>query len=71
MRLLLADPRLSSGNCRDKAGNTPVMLALARNQVDSLRELVAHPSVDLDIKDKEGRSLEEKARWVLKLYIMV
>ena len=47
------------------------MLSLARNQVDSLRELVAHPSVDLDIKDKEGRSLEEKARWVLKLYIMV
>ena len=71
VRLLLADSRLSSANRRDKAGNTPVMLALARNQVDSLRELVAHPSVDLDIKDKEGRSLEEKARWVLKLYIMV
>ena len=67
VRLILADPRLSTANHQDNMGNAPVMVALARNQVDSLRELVSHPSVDLDTRDGEGRSLEQRARWVLSL----
>ena len=61
VRMLLADPRLTTANHQDNKGITPVMVALARNQGDSLRELVAHPSVDLDSKDREGRTLDERA----------
>ena len=61
-RLLLADPRLNTHNHKDNNGWTPVMTAIIHKKVNVLRELVAHPSVDLDIGFK-GRSLEEFARW--------
>ena len=61
VRLLLADPRLDP-NQGDNLGFAPVMDAMICRNVDALRELVAHPSVDLDTRDIWGRSLEEVAR---------
>ena len=62
MKLLLADPRLNTHNHKDEYGWTPAMSAINHKQVNALRELVAHPSVDLDTKDKYGQSLEDRAR---------
>ena len=61
VRLLLADPRLDP-NQKDNYGCAPAMTAMFDRKVDALRELVAHPSVDLDTRDSRGRSLEEEAR---------
>ena len=63
VRLLLADPRLNTANHKNDAIRTPVMYAMYYNSVNALRELVVHPSVNLDTTDEEGRSLEEAARW--------
>ena len=65
VQLLLDDPRLNTANCKDKNGNSPVMLAMLYNKVNALRVLVAHPSVDLDTKDGMGWSLQWVARLVL------
>ena len=62
VQLLLADPRLNTANQKDEDGSAPTMLALRRNSLDVLRELVAHPSVDLDTRDEDGLTLEEVAR---------
>ena len=58
VQLLLADPRLSTANHKSNEGYTPVMDAILWKNLNALRELVAHPSVDLDI-GWEGASLEE------------
>ena len=63
VQLLLDDPRLSAAIHKDNLGETPVMFAMRRKKVNALRQLVAHPSVDLDTRDGVlGRSLEEMAR---------
>ena len=62
VRLLLADPRLNTVNHKDRWGRTPVMAAMKWKSVNALRELVNHPSVDLDTRDGSGSSLEESAR---------
>ena len=62
VQLLLADPRLNTVNPKDKWGMTPVMVAMFWKKVNALRELVNHPSVDLDTRDASGSSLEEVAR---------
>ena len=62
VRLLLADPRLDTANHEDDEGFTPVMAAVFCNKVNALRELVAHPSVLLDVRDRDGMSLEDVAR---------
>ena len=64
VRLLLDDPRLSTVNHQNKNGETAVAVAVLHNNENALRELVAHPSVDLDVMDNDGRSMEELARWV-------
>ena len=56
-RLLLADPRLNTHNHKDDNGWTPVMTAMIMKNMNTMRELVAHPSVDLDT------SLDNRARW--------
>ena len=61
VRLLLADPRLDP-NQKNNDGHAPVMNAMFFCKVDALRELVAHPSVDLDTRNRLGWSLEEMAR---------
>ena len=65
VRLLLEDPRLNCVNLKDSYGKTPVMNAMFYNKVNTLRELVANPNVDLDTLDGKWRSLEEVARWDL------
>ena len=62
VKLLLADPRLNSANQKNNDGKTAVMMAIISKSVNTLRELVAHPSVDLDTY-WEGMSLEEVVRW--------
>ena len=64
VKLLLDDPRLSTVNHQNNNGETAVMVAVLQNSENALLDLVAHPSVDLDILDKDGRGLEELARWV-------
>ena len=61
VKLLLADPRLNTANQKNNEERTPVMHAISFKKVNALRELVAHPSVDLDILPG-GMSLEEFAR---------
>ena len=62
VRLLLADPRLTTANHKNNYRCTPAMVAIDSENLNALRELVAHPSVDLDI-GWEGMSLEEFVRW--------
>ena len=65
VRLLLADFRLDTFNDENDHGNTPMMTAINKNQIDVLRQLVSHPSIDLETRNWRGWSLEEMARWVL------
>ena len=58
VQLLLADPRLSTANHKNNFSWTPVMCAIICKKLNALRELVSHPSVDLDI-GREGGNLEE------------
>ena len=62
LRLLLADPRLTSVNTRDCNGRTPLMRAMRCGRVEVVRELVRVEGVDLETRDDEGSSLEEVAR---------
>ena len=63
VKMLLADPRLTSANHKSNKNRTPVTQAMFYECGNALRKLVAHPSVDLDTTDGEGRCLEELARW--------
>ena len=62
VQLLLADPRLNTHNHIGNDDWTPVMTAMYMENINTLRELVAHPSVDLDTRDTMGQSLEDSAR---------
>ena len=62
VRLLLDDPRLTTANHKSDSDGTPVMQAMLYECEEALRELVHHPSVDLDTTDGEGRTLEDLAR---------
>ena len=62
VRLLLADPRLYTFNHENDYGNTPVMTAINRNEIDVLRKLISHPSISLETRNWRGWSLEEIAR---------
>jgi len=64
LKLLLSHPGLSAltlNQKQKKNGATPVMIAAMRNKLEHLAMLAADLRVDLDILDKEGRSLEEIA----------
>ena len=63
IRMLLAHPQFNSANHVNAEGKTPAMLAAAHQNGDALRELVNHQSVDLDILDGDGRSLNQIAGW--------
>ena len=62
LQLLLSDPRLNTANHKNEDGDSPVMAAMLFSNMNILRELVAHPSVDLDTRDCQGTSLEEVAK---------
>ena len=66
LKLLLGHPSLTALtlNHKDKKGDTAVMQALTGKRLEHLAVLIADPRVDLDITDREGRSLDEVARWV-------
>merc|ERR1719319_1356201 len=51
-------------NLRDDEGNSPLMLAVTESSqnVETVRQLVADERVDLDIRDSDGRTLEEMAK---------
>ena len=51
-------------NCPDKLGRTPILLAVEQGSLGCLMALLRFPEVDMETKDKRGRSLEEVARWV-------
>ena len=65
LRQLLSHPGITplTLNQKDKDyGFTPVMVAVVKDRLEHLAELVADLRVDLDTTDKEGRTLEEVAR---------
>ena len=57
---LLAAPGLKL-NERNDNGWTPIMTAIGRGKTEAVLQMAAVSEVDLDVKDKEGRSLEEFA----------
>ena len=66
LRRLLAHPD-TDPNVKDMYGSTPIMVLLQRNydidiQRGRLQALVGSDKVDLDVKDPQGRSLEDLAR---------
>ena len=56
VRLLAPRLNISNANKTDTFGKTPVMVAMQGNQINVLRELVAHPMIELDT------SLEDVAK---------
>ena len=64
LKMLLADPRLTSVNARRGNGLTPLMSAINGGSVECVRELVREKGVDLDTRNDQGRRMEEVARWV-------
>merc|ERR1711953_1046341 len=65
LKLLLSHPSLTALtlNQKDKCyGATPVMWAVNYDKLEHLALLAEDLRVDLDTTDKEGRSLEERAR---------
>ena len=54
----------SDPNLKTLRGNTPLMVLLRRggNVVDLLRAFMECDRVDLELKDQDGRSLEDLAR---------
>ena len=63
VKLILAEPRFTSANVADEMnGFTAVSVAMAEGKWGVLKELVHHPSIDLDLKDKNGRGLDDLVR---------
>ena len=48
-------------NERNNLGDTPIMRAIWRRQTQAVLQMAAVPDVCLDVKDNQGRSLEEIA----------
>ena len=48
-------------NERTNYGNTPIMRAIGSRQTQAVLQMAAVPDVCLDVKDNQGRSLEEIA----------
>ena len=59
---VLAAPGLLM-NERDIGGWTPIMLAVAKRRTDAVRLMVAVNEVDLDVRDDDGKTLEELVCW--------
>ena len=64
VELIMNDPRFSSlVNKPNKNGETAVMLAVHGCKHNAVTRLLRYPSVDLDLKNKNGQSLEDLARY--------
>ena len=66
VQLLLADRRLTTINCINFIGRTPVMSAIYVENENCLRELVSHESVDLDMMTMIWGDPENMARWEIR-----
>ena len=66
VQLLLADCRLTTVNGVNFIGRTPVMSAIYVENENCLRELVSHPSVDLDMMTMIWGDPESMARWEIR-----
>ena len=62
-RLLLAEGRINDVNHLDKEGESLLMVAVKEKRGKTVRKLGAHQNVDLDTRDRRGRTVEEVARW--------
>ena len=61
-KLILAEPRFTSANAQAELEGPAVIVAAIRCHWEVLKELVSHPSIDLDVKDKNGLSLDDLIR---------
>ena len=50
-------------NERTITGCTPLMIAVSYGQTKAVRLMAAKAAVSLDVRDEEGRSLEDIANW--------
>ena len=57
LKLLLADPRLTTTNHKDSLGETPLMSAIINNNKEALLQLVDHPRVNLDLSMDDIKDL--------------
>ena len=66
VKLILAEPNFNSANALAKfktnVASTAVCMAVAMCNWDVLKELVHHPSVDPNVKDKDGMGMDDLAR---------
>ena len=62
VRQLASHPRQGSLNSKDSDGETAIMTAVRRGHADCVLALGRLAGVDLDTRDSDGESLEEKAR---------
>ena len=71
LKLLLSHPTLITLTLNQKYNDvTPVMAAVMKNRLEQLVLLVSDPRVNLETTDREGRSLEEVARWLFSSCIL-
>ena len=62
MRRLLTHPNMSSLNSKAVWGESPLMGAVARGQLEVVKALVEVEAVDVDTVDGQGRTLLQVAR---------
>ena len=60
LALIVSSPGVQL-NERDNSGYTPIMAAIRARQTQAVLQMAAVPDVCLDVKDNQGRSLEEIA----------
>ena len=62
VRQLASHPRQCRVNSKNKWGDTAIMLAVGYGKAECVLALGRLAGVELDMRDREGRSLEERAR---------
>ena len=50
-------------NIKDSDGDTPIMYCLKTNKMEMFRLLLNNPRVDLNTRDRDGKYLEDIARY--------
>ena len=62
VRRLLTHPNMSSPNSKAVWGESPLMGAVARGQLEVVKALVEAEAIDVDTLDGQGRTLLQVAR---------
>ena len=68
MRRLLTHPNMSAPNSKAVWGETPLMGAVARGQLEVVKALVEVEAIDVDTVDGQGRMLVQVARCAMCIY---